>query len=702
MGSIQSTPSGAEAVDGTSRPWEELPIDDAQDCCLGAPQLEACDTISKIPGGQGRPTYQNVKSEEAVGPYIVVRGTDELHSSGPYLADMPIKRVILTNEGDKEVCFLSLYFPGRVLVIETPALPQRKSSAHALTAVRIPDKEFTWSGARYHLTAYDGGHESKTFWGGKVYTPRWHYVQAESLGHLEHELSEVADFAALPGPRKAVARLDLLQSTASRDDIARLCLDDIELIEEPMSAANYGEPMLDGCGFISDELLRKVLNKTARADMGSRLAVQVRVVAPQLGVFKGMLMRKTGIKGVQLTKSMRKVPPSASKSAGSWAMVITKRVYPTKSSNAMAKRFSPPHQGQFTPSSRTNDEKPLNDMVSMLLEGIGVPRSVVHAYRAKPHNEHTSCVVGVADPTGELPAGTVFLTGTRLSEVFVTRFPCVKVSHGHVLSMPSAKPSSMSASAWDWLHELKFGALIFSGKGHCPLPGICADGDLDGDLFFVCWNDEVVHHVRTHRAAATDRLIKKGVIVKPEKGQSGSGISRSTKADGNGAGWMAAAQSHMTDINVLREHMTIGAKHKAWELAVKERGMAHPEAEECADAFSQAIDHGKHGPDDDKSSAVPSQVPQAASPSAGGINKAAKPGKKAPKGVPSIKQECNHHSQSSLQLSRAELESKPVQELRDMIDAHGLNVAKNTGGKKCRTKIDMIDDIVREMSTREE
>ena len=690
MGSMQSAPmSGEEASDNTlQRPWEELP-DDVQDA-LGA-QLEAC-TIS-------------IKSEgHSSSNYDVVRGADDelIYASGPHLADMPIKKIILTTEGDKEVCFLSLHFRGRVMVVETPALAQRKSSnadnkQQAPTV--IPNKELVYEGATYHLTAYDGGHESFTFWGGKVCTPRWYFVKAESLGHLERELSEIANFNALPGPRKAVARLDLLQSTTSRDKVGWVRLDDFELIEEPMSSAN-GEPMLDGCGFISDDVLRQVLNyKTKKADMGTRLAVQVRVVAPQLGVFKGMLMRKGGIKGIQLTPSMRKVLPSASKNAESWAMVIVKQVFPTAAGKAMGNRFSP--EGEFTPSRRTSQEKPLKEMVSMLLEGIGVPMGVIQAYKAKPYNEHIACVVGVADPTGELPAGTVFLTGTKLSEVFVTRYPCVKVSHGHVLSMPNTKPSSMSASAWEWLNDLKFGALIFSGKGHCPLPGICAEGDIDGDLFFICWNDEVVHHVRRHRAAATDRLIKEEMIVtapkmKPAKG--GQGGSRRMKAE-NGGGWLAAAQTHMTDINVLSERVTIGAKYKAWKSAVDEHGMAHPEAEECGDAFTSAIDHGKHGTDGNVS--VPPQGSQTAIPN-GGSKTVSKPTKAAPKGNASRKTECINHYVQSLPFSRADLESKGLQELRDIIKAHNLGVAGNVGGTKTRTKNDIIDDIVRAMKTSEE
>jgi hypothetical protein len=69
-----------------------------------------------------------------------------------------------------------------------------------------------------------------------------------------------------------------------------------------------GIPMADGCGFIGEELLQELLGEVE----GSRaMAIQVRVVAPAKGIFKGVLMRKLGLgKEAQMSPSMRKVPPS--------------------------------------------------------------------------------------------------------------------------------------------------------------------------------------------------------------------------------------------------------------------------------------------------------------------------------------------------------------------------------------------------------
>ena len=58
---------------------------------------------------------------------------------------------------------------------------------------------------------------------------------------------------------------------------------------------------------------------------GSFLIWQVRVFAPRLGVYKGVLATRRGIERIQLSPSMRKVGPSDAARPGSWAtLLITK------------------------------------------------------------------------------------------------------------------------------------------------------------------------------------------------------------------------------------------------------------------------------------------------------------------------------------------------------------------------------------------
>jgi hypothetical protein len=65
---------------------------------------------------------------------------------------------------------------------------------------------------------------------------------------------------------------------------------------------------------------------------------------------------------------------------------------------------------------------------------------------------------------------------------------------GRMCPHVTTKPDTMSNDDWDGLMKRPFGLIIFAtpNGGTIPLPEIGADGDLNGDLFFICWNDEIL------------------------------------------------------------------------------------------------------------------------------------------------------------------------------------------------------------------
>ena len=57
-------------------------------------------------------------------------------------------------------------------------------------------------------------------------------------------------------------------------------------------------------------------------------------------------------------------------------------------------------------------EKEVSQMICDLWWDLGVPRDIIHSYcRRSAERPSHAWLVGVADPTGELPAGHVFVTG---------------------------------------------------------------------------------------------------------------------------------------------------------------------------------------------------------------------------------------------------------------------------------------------------
>ena len=146
--------------------------------------------------------------------------------------------------------------------------------------------------------------------------------------------------------------------------------------------------------------------------------------------------------------------------------------------------------------------------------------------------EHLShaWVVGVADPTRStmtstaaasasdadaaasgLPAGHIFVTGLQpilrqsgVSSIFITRSPCIKPTDGRVLPIVTEQPADMPPRVWAWLLALPFGGVVFSANGDLPLPATIADGDLDGDLYLICWDSLLVQTIQPRPLPAAD------------------------------------------------------------------------------------------------------------------------------------------------------------------------------------------------------
>ena len=121
---------------------------------------------------------------------------------------------------------------------------------------------------------------------------------------VETELSKLADFSFL-SPRKAMARLELLQSPALKLSKGRPGIFFLNARE----ACEIDDNGNDGCGFIDEAFLSSLLPGSKYRDT---LAIQIRFLAPSMGPFKGMLMRRRIVEGppIQLTPTMKKVAAS--------------------------------------------------------------------------------------------------------------------------------------------------------------------------------------------------------------------------------------------------------------------------------------------------------------------------------------------------------------------------------------------------------
>ena len=109
-------------------------------------------------------------------------------------------------------------------------------------------------------------------------------------------------------------------------------------------------------------------------------------------------------------------------------------------------------------------------------------------------NVNHAYVRGIADPTGKIPPGHVYVTGIKnqdtrdlieKNQIFMTRIPSMKCSQATMMRVIIKKPKGMTDSEFEWLEELPFGAIIFGfpSEGKLPIPEVIG-GDLDGDRYF--------------------------------------------------------------------------------------------------------------------------------------------------------------------------------------------------------------------------
>ena len=148
---------------------------------------------------------------------------------------------------------------------------------------------------------------------------------------------------------------------------------------------------------------------------------------------------------------------------------------------------------------------------------LGVPAALCDEYakRAKDWKGlGHAWVVGYADPTHCIPEGMIFVTGTisddgenllgGTSHVFATRSPCLKPNDARLLPLLTQRPRAMTQEQWDQLIKLPFGAVMFpdAEEGILPLAALLADGDVDGDLYFLCWHHKILSALRAGRKMA--------------------------------------------------------------------------------------------------------------------------------------------------------------------------------------------------------
>ena len=155
----------------------------------------------------------------------------------------------------------------------------------------------------------------------------------------------------------------------------------------------------------------------------------------------------------------------------------------------------------------------------------------------------------------------------------------------------------MSTIQWEHLKSRSFGEIIFSNKSSnddgIGLPTLINDGDLDGDLYYVCWDENIVQNV-------SQKLKLDSTIEITERNQNKVKIEESTTTSSNTDtpdNWLEMAQNYQIDPNVIKGKKMIAKLYKEKDKIFNESTLKDndPDYILLAKAYKEAIDGQKHG-----------------------------------------------------------------------------------------------------------
>ena len=312
----------------------------------------------------------------------------------------------------------------------------------------------------------------------------------------------------------------------------------------------------EGCGFYPRNFFR------GTGPRRNYDCIQIRLIGPRIGLAKGMLLAKDGITKIQLPPSMVKVGPSTT-SKEDWVAIIMKNVYPSLNNIQLGKYLDP--DDDACNSWKVSKQKELSDMYQRLFVGYGVKKEDVDQYtKLSRHPEHLNHahVKGAADPTLKIPQGKVFISGYVTNEkgertlfgkcfrqVYCSRSPAVSPFDAKILTVIGEKTDDMTVDEWHLLCSYKWGTILFGTprkQKTTPLPCLIADGDLDGDDYFICWNNQILRHLLHSDDALTSKSRKLLLELKLPVEIGTRAIDKSTSSPGTEDNWLTLSQDKVS------------------------------------------------------------------------------------------------------------------------------------------------------------
>ncbi len=153
--------------------------------------------------------------------------------------------------------------------------------------------------------------------------------------------------------------------------------------------------------------------------------------------------------------------------------------------------------------------------MSSLVLNIGISKIVDLKIKGKIFDKYSAVLIGVIDETNSLEEGEVYVNVNNdqnknyiiKNHVIVTKNPCL---HPGDIRILRCNPNCEKLS-----HMIN--VIVFSSKGERPVQNEISGGDLDGDSYFVSWNENLINTIKLKNIPSLEESKNLTQTLKPKE-----------------------------------------------------------------------------------------------------------------------------------------------------------------------------------------
>ena len=210
--------------------------------------------------------------------------------------------------------------------------------------------------------------------------------------------------------------------------------------------------------------------------------------------------------------------------------------------------------------------------------------------------EQSTYLMGVADPLNVLEKNQVFIVGhTKIvGDVLISRNPC---QHPGDIQKFTAVNNTELHDFVGYYNRQSSGGIFFSTKGDRAPADLLSNGDYDGDLFWICWDQELIKLIDENFDAApadfSDAYNWNQICNKDEQDNRKWSVVRKSPMEFGDQDMSNALMTHFLLSNI--NSMTMKRSSKIWRKCFELFGLFDRRTMIASQCYFVALDASKNG-----------------------------------------------------------------------------------------------------------